>query len=438
MKYFKNLYLIAGFLVLSSVSCKKFLTVTPKTQMPQDVLFNSEGGFKDALTGVYIQMINGSAYGRAMTMTTLEYLVSSWDVTANSVEQRLGLFNYADEGVQSNLSAIFKQQYKIIAGVNAILSNIDKERSVFITEGLYEMIKSECLAIRAYCHLDILRLFGPIPTNPAEGNQLAYVKELSRTPNEHISFEEFKSNLFQDLLEAETLSKKVDPILEFSLVDLRNIGPTRPFDPADSYMAYRYLRLNYYAIKALEARSYLWFGDNENAFKCAKEVIESKDRNGDSEFRLGVSSDFSGGNYILTNEQIFGLYDFDMVNKYTDLFGSGVLKKGSSASSINTTLYGNSGTDIRESELWSLITLSNQARCYIINKYEMPKEISAGIHDPRQIPMLRLSEMYLIAAETSPGSEGQKYWDDFKEARNLEATPLPVEQGQKQLRILVH
>jgi hypothetical protein len=38
--------------------------------------------------------------------------------------------------------------------------------------------------------------------------------------------------------------------------------------------------MNYYAIKALEARAYLWYGNKDSAYTSAKEVIEAKDSNG--------------------------------------------------------------------------------------------------------------------------------------------------------------
>ena len=137
-------------MAICTTSCKKWLTVQPKTQMPSDVLFTTESGFQDALTGVYIQMKSTNAYGQDMTFGTIERLTSSWDVTTNTTEQRLGLFNYADDGVQRALAAIYAQEYKIIASINAILAEVDVRKDVFLSAGSYEMMKGECLALRAY------------------------------------------------------------------------------------------------------------------------------------------------------------------------------------------------------------------------------------------------------------------------------------------------
>ncbi|HRN49414.1 MAG TPA: hypothetical protein PKW69_15380, partial [Niabella sp.] len=134
----KKIKLIIGVLVMVvfTVSCQKFLTVNPKTEMTGDALFSSEQGFVSALAGVYIQMKEDAAYGKALTMTTMEQLISSWDVTASTTDQKLGLFQYDDAGVETSLANIFLQQYKIIAGINIILANVDSKKTVF-SQGNY-------------------------------------------------------------------------------------------------------------------------------------------------------------------------------------------------------------------------------------------------------------------------------------------------------------
>ncbi|TKC07438.1 RagB/SusD family nutrient uptake outer membrane protein [Pedobacter frigoris] len=427
---------LALFSTLSLISCKKFLTVVPKTQMPQNVLFSTEGGFKDALTGAYIQMKGTGLYGAAMTQTTLEQLTSSWDVTSNSTEQRIGLFNYADAGVEGALEGIYANQYAVIASLNAILAQIDAKKDVFTTSGMYETIKSECLAMRAYCHFDVLRLYGPLPGAPGSTNMLPYVTRLSTTPNPKLTYDQFKEALFKDLTEAEALVKDIDPITQYSLAQLKSPSQTSVFNPADTYMAYRYLRLNYYAVKGIQARAYLWFNDKDKAYECAKLLIDAKNADGSAKFRLGTAADMTALDYVLTPEHIFGLYDFSMYTKYTTYYGGGALKKGTAATTITTQLYGNTGTDIREANLWELITLSNQAKCYIPKKYKVAEKPASLALDFKQIPMIRISEMYLIAAEAAPQAEGQAYWATFRTSRNIPATTLPTDPTLRALEIM--
>ncbi|SMO38769.1 RagB/SusD family nutrient uptake outer membrane protein [Solitalea koreensis] len=407
----KNLKYIVVTLLLGSLtntSCTDYLTVNPKTEMRQDKLFSTEKGFKDALNGIYIQMKGTEAYGGAMTMTTIEHAVSNWDVAPGSAEEQLNLFNYTDTKVENSWSSIYGTEYTIIAGINVILSHIDEKREVFTSPGTYETIKAECLALRAYCHLDILRLYGPVASDVSAGNKLAYVIDLSGT---RASF--FQEALLKDLVEAEGLVKAIDPIVT-------NVTTK------DTYFDSRNLKMNYYAIKALQARAYLWFNNKEKAYECAKIVIDAKNSNGTPKFRLGVSADMSTNkDYTLTSEHIFALYDFNLASKYTSLFQNGTLKKGGNNNAvINLQLYGNTGTDMRELNLWQLIKEN-----YVLRKYEGGK----------QIPLLRLSEMYMIAIETAPPADAQALWTAFRSARgigNRAPITLPVDPALLQTELI--
>ncbi|MCK7553691.1 RagB/SusD family nutrient uptake outer membrane protein [Chitinophaga sedimenti] len=372
-------YIIAGLMgiLAATSSCKKWLTVQPKTQMPADDLFTTENGFQDALTGVYIQMKDAKAYGENMTYGTIERLISSWDVTTNTTEQRLGLMNYADAGVQTRLSDMFGQEYKIIAGVNSILGALPGKQNLFV-KGNYEMILGECLAIRAYCHLDMLRLFGPVPGQATTGTVLPYVKTLSNQANQHLPYDQFKLALMADLDSAAALMKDVDPIVKYSMSELMNPNLLHPdFTTGNVYMAYRGIRLNYYAVKALQARAALWFRDNTKAYACAKEVILATNPNGTTRFPLASAATLSNKDMNMSGEQVFGLYDYQLYTKYQNKFANGTYKKGSTAATVTSQLYGGTGTDIRETYQWTLVTLSNGSSAYIYKKHQVSK--------PRQI-----------------------------------------------------
>lgn len=421
-----QLLIIAILGVIALSSCQKYLTVSPKTQVVQTDLLSTETGYKDALTGVYIQMKSNNSYGQNLTMTTIEQLISNWDVATNTTEQKLGLFNYTDANVDALMTSIYAQQYTIIASVNAILGQIDANKSAFTTPGLYELIKGECLAIRAYCHFDVLRIWGPIPTASGSAKIPPYVTALSNQPNSLTVYTQFQTQLLNDLTDAEKLLNGVDPILNHSLLNLSRPGSTATtFNPADTYFAFRYLRMNYYAVKALQARSYLWFNNTAKAYECSKVVINATNPDGTVKFRLGNTADMTAKDYALTPEQVFGLYDFNLYTKYNNLFANGTLKKGTAATTITGQLYGTTGTDIREVNLWLLITQPSQAKTYICQKYNVPQTVASAQADVNRIPMLRLSEMYFIAIETAPLAEAQTFWAAYRTARNIPVTILP-------------
>lgn len=426
---------IFGILLLGSlslVSCNDYLNVQPKTQIELDRFLSDEAGFKDALIGVYIQMKDDNAYGARLTQTTIEHLISNWDVTSQSTESRLGLFEYEDERVANSLGSIFSKQYSLIASVNAILGEIDSKRNVFKTPGAYELVKGEALALRAYLHLDLIRLFGPAPQAPAVGSKLAYVTTFSTSLNDHVSYGKFKENLFRDLEESESLLDGKDPFQRYAVDDMRS-GKT---DLKDGFFGSRYLRMNYYAVRGLRARAHLWYGEKEAAYTIAKEIIETKNEDGSIKFGLGKTVDFSKENFTLVEEHLFGLYDFDLAKKYERSYATLSLKKGEDATLIKDQLYGNTGKDMREALLWQAVTMSNGRKGYIIKKYATkPSTQVSAANDYKQIPLIRIGEIYLIAAETAPLADGLTYLSQFRAARNLDL-PAPGTQQDLDLEIV--
>lgn len=420
--------IIIGLLVLTlGSSCKDFLTVNPKTDVAHDDLFSTEAGFKDAVAGVYIQMGEDGSYGKELTMTTIEHLVSSWEVTPTSPAGQLGRFNYSDAGAESILQNLFNKQYKTIASINAILDQLDSKRYV-LSAGMYELIRGECLALRGLLHFDMLRLFGPVPTLASTATRLPpYVTVFSKKATAAPGFTGFKSSLFTDLDEAEQLLAKSDPFLNNSIADFKS----GTFRTKDSFVNYRYLRMNYYATKALKARAYLWFNEPQKAYEQATFVINAKNPDATAKFRLGTAADFAANNLVLTPEQIFGLYDYNINTKFT----TPTLYKGTDATVIKDQLYGNTGTDIRESSLWVTDVQSSVSR-YMFRKYDLTKNSTDLLQDAKQIPMLRLSEMYLIAIETGAQADAQNWWSAFQTARNLVQTALPTDALQKQALLL--
>jgi len=431
MKNSPKIIAAAGFLLLGG--CDKFLSVQPQTQSTEDVLFQSPQGFKDALIGVYIQLNDDQLYGRSLMYGTIEHLVSSWDVPSGAIEERIGTFQYADASVERIFSGIYQKMYSTIAGTNAILGKIDGYAHVFRNQNLYRLIKGEALAIRAHLHLDALRLYGPVPKGTADPSvKLPYVTELSTRVNEPIGFEAYMAKLLKDLSDAETLLREADPILDYSLSEL--MAPeSGDFRPSDDFFAYRYLRFNYYAVKSLQARAHLWKGDHAEAYAAARSVIEARDRNGSRIFRLGNMVDLAGENYALTPEQVVSLYDSRLLRRYTQVFEAGIFYKGTTNSTINVLLYGNTGTDIRETYQWQLIPLGAINR-YVINKYKPLESYSGLAQDYKRIPLIRLSELYLIAAESAP--DGQVYWNDFLVSRNVQTSPLALLPANRQSQVV--
>ena len=143
----KIIYAIGWVLLLIVSGCSDWLSVSPRTEKPTEQLFETQNGFRDALTGAYIEMMSDKSYGEYLTMSKIEYLVDFWDPEKGSGEEALTLHRYSDAQAVTMIDALYEQQYKVILAVNAILEYVDLRQAIF-DPGAYEAVKGECLYAR--------------------------------------------------------------------------------------------------------------------------------------------------------------------------------------------------------------------------------------------------------------------------------------------------
>lgn len=410
----RNIGLI-GICLFAFCSCDSWLSVSPSNEMPVEDQFGSEQGVKDALAGAYVLVKDQNLYGKALSFGYIENMASLWDAAVASVEESLTLHEY--DKVTGAVDDLYGKMYNAIANVNNILDHIHADNGVLLTPGMYEIIRGECLALRAFLHFDLMRLFGPVPADlEAGGAKLPYVKVVSKEIKLPVSYDEYKNFLLEDLRDAAALLKAHDPIVVESSV-------------TDEFLLKRTCRMNYYAVKALQARAFLWYGEKENASAAAMEVIEAKNSDGSKKFDIeAIKTAFPGQDFLIYPEQIFGLYDHRLDDKYSSFFRTGILYKGTSSQEIMKNLYGNTGKDFRELYLWELQRRVDGDR-YTIKKYN----VTSGV---KQIPLIRLSELYFIAIESGSAEQGQKLWDEYRDSRVLDRKDLPTDPKQLQQEIL--
>lgn len=104
--------------------------------------------------------------------------------------------------------------YNIVTNLNPLIEGLDKYRSK-LDSTVYNITKGEALAIRACIHLDLIRLWGPVPSNlDVAEKYLPYVRVNSTERYVYVTFSEYMEYLFNDLNEAENLLKRSDPVIE--------------------------------------------------------------------------------------------------------------------------------------------------------------------------------------------------------------------------------
>lgn len=375
--HMKKIYLLA-LITLVLGSCSKWLDVVPNTEISTDDFFEDENGFKSALTGIYVRMAKDETYGRNLSFLFLEKLVQRYDgnTPESAISERIYDYKNSSKGT---INGIWSGMYRNIANINNLLEHLDIEgTAVLKTPGYYNLIKGEALGLRAFHYFDLLRMWGPIykddPTVLAVPFRTTFVTE--KTPN----------------MEADLLCAKiVDDLLQASEY-LKDDAATWGDNPYDPFLGNRGHRMNKWAVKALLARVYLYQGGASlpKAAELATEVINHSGR----ELVENNQSDVS-----FFGETLFGLHMYDMTNRVQPYFSSAAGQLGSElwikASNGEEVFEGTSIglNDIRYRNGYGFI--ANAAYGLMSRKYLNGP--SFQLND--KLPLIRLSEMYFIAAE---------------------------------------
>lgn len=409
-------------LVAVTLSACNLLDVSPRQEMRQSDLFSREDGFKEALTGVYIRMAGAELWGANTSFYMPEVLAHTFTVGNRErfSDVALSEWNFADPEVEKLTTQVWNTAYNGIAELNNILDNIDARRDIF-RNGNYELIKGEALGLRAFLHLELLRLYGPLPMTAADvDDAIPYAEKFSRNPADYVSrnYGTVKSCIVRDLDEAEKLLDK-DPLRIATLRQTQFDSEPWPARPVDGWQSRRQQRFNYFAVAATRARFYHWVGMRAEAVQAAEEVISAR------KFRLTAAADFTPRttnvgevSLVFFNEQILAVDNPGHAKVIEPFFVSGTNRLTQKVADINKA-YENNTTDIRNvpNRFWHERYDAGFGTANHYQKYSGNADIAAA----NKVPLLRLSELYLIAIENLPAGDPrvEAYFKELVDARGM-------------------
>lgn len=429
----RKLYLVFGMaLTLCFSSCNDWLDVRQETEQKEDEQFSTYKGFCDALTGCYMTLGDKAVYGEKLTMSNIESLANLWNPmttdpgTERSADYYLALHDYKSDASREAMQAVWSKLFNVIVQANMIIKHAVEDKDVFDSEAARSVILGEAYAIRAYCQLDVLRLFGQLPQKATVQVRLPYSETTAfdEKPT-YYAFDDYVVKLKYDLNQAESLLKDHDPIFEYTFAQL-NYPSSNLLD--DSYLYYRQARFNYWAVKALQARAYLYLGEKDAAHDAAVAVIRAKDTEGNPVMPLSGASDIVGNGYkACPNECLLYLSKYDVKSAAGILIGGSDVQARASYLYITATqlaeLFKGQETDShnRYRYLWNrnVKDISNKS-CAAILKYYFADDASDQMLYYQIIPMLRMSEVYLIAIETTGDlTEANQLYADYMRDRDV-------------------
>lgn len=404
MKKIKSLLFISC-VIFSLFGCTDWLTIQPETQVTKEDMFKTQAGFYDALTGSYILMRDNYSPSGQMVLGGVEYMANLWETTEGlGVAYYYASHDYRVERVERELGNMFLKQYEIIANLNILIKYIDNQQRV-LTDKEEKLYKGEALGLRAFIHFDLIRLWGPMPTQVDESYKyLPYETTVQLENYPYSNYREYMNKLCADLDSAELLLKQVDPILS-----------------AGKSSGYRPNRMNYYAVLGLQARVHLWLGEKDEALRYARMVKDATSVDGKKLFSLGSQADLNRNDRVFyASEQLFGV----AIEEFDDSrIPDGFKQLTTEVDALYTI------KDIRLS-LW----FANNGGYRSPNKYDnMASSDSQQTKAPSlSVPMIRLAEMYLIIAECADLSEANGMYKEFLASRGLVTTEL-TESNRKEV-----
>lgn len=367
-------------------SCKKdFLELTPPTSLTPDQALGTEADLQVALRGAYSGLRSVNLYGR--TLPVLGDIMSDNTYQSSQNTNRYTLFNnYSFDVTNGDVNGIWTSAYTVILRANNIINS-----SLTGSENI-DQYKGEALAIRALMYFDLVRWFAkPYNDNPSSlGVPIITSFNPDLKPGRNTVAEVY-SQIQSDLTQAYNLMTKYTNSSQFSK----------------------------YAARGLQAKVYLTMGDYPNALTAALDVINN-----------GGFTPLTAANHTAFWED--PVINTDKVETLFEVSSDGVNNLAFDALGYLYSQGGNYGDLLMSDELYAMFEPTD-VRLELYPTGQRPAGVPAVFvekypaleGDRNDSKVLRLAEMYLIAAEASyPTNEvdALMYLNFVRERRN--ATPI--------------
>ena len=379
----KNM-IVTTVLFLSLASCEKsFLELKPPTSLTPEFALATEADLQVALRGAYAGLKSTALYGRSLMVLGDMMADNTYQSALNTNRYtNFNLYNYLV--TDGDVAGLWNASYSVILRANNIIN------SPIADNANIQQIKGEAYAIRALAYFNLVRYFGsPYTLDPSKlGVPIITTYQADLKP-ERAKIADVYTLINKDLTQAYTLMTKFTNSSQFSK----------------------------YSAKALQAKVYLAMGDKTNAKTAALDVITN------SGF-TAISSAAHTGYWAGVAPRT------DKVETLLEISFDAVANNAFDALSYIYLQSGNYGDMLCSSELYDLFETADIRKSLyatgirgglasvFVNKY------SSFTGDHSDTKVIRMSEMYLIAAEASYPSntaDALKYVNEVTSRRGATA-----------------
>lgn len=401
----KGIILYFLILCVSLSSCGDWLTINPQDQIKERELYSYAEGYHTQINGVYKVMSEGAMYGRELSFGLIDAMAQVYDLEGNyPTSNNYGYRNAAEYSYLLNsytkdmTVAIWEKGYNAIANCNSIIKYAEVADSMIFKNRERERlcILGEAHALRAMLQFDMMRLYAPSLAVKPTGAFLPYIKEFPVHVPGNTDTREYINNVIADLEIAHAMTRSIDS-LSSGISDVASRLQFKGNATAGRFLSFRGYRLNHYAIKGLLARVYMYAGEPQKALVYAEQLIALHKNNRWFSYtsEYNVKSD---GNKKMYDDVIFALYNnyqnkrFEEANPRIDETAKSDYLTFNDFSDVFNN--GEDADDYRAKYQFQAVSGNK-----VSNKYINVIDGSKAPYSTLMIPMIRMSEMFYIAAE---------------------------------------
>ena len=371
-----SIYKISSFLLLvfALFACDDFLTEEPELEQTNELTLSSYTGLNDATAGIYTTIYSTNWYGRHLPVFA--------DIKAGNAKlspKSSGRFTneYFWNQSAAATSPLWGSAYFLISKANNVINGLPNITDPTVAEQDINNLEAEALFLRAIAYFDLVRTYAqPYTTDPTSmGVPVVLVTE-NGTPARN-TVQEVYNQIVADLTRAESI---IDP--DYVREGAKDAAATVTLP----------------AIQALSSRVYLYMGDWQKSADYATLLIDNSDYAiyKESEYTTWDADGVWGTEtFASPGEVIFGVYGAENNSSHGNWNNITYI--------MSPEGYGDVGAS---NDLLSLFeegdVRANLFRThpdYGDAKWSLKYPGKLGNLREDNIPVLRLSEMYLNRAE---------------------------------------
>lgn len=344
-----TLSLIAVGLIALFTSCDDELATSPYDSIDADAAYQNVSDLDAGALGAYATVSGQNIYAINALMTDQLRRADS------NTGQGMQIFNHNIIAGDGTIEGAWANAYTVIDRINRVLAAIENVEPQNADEAsLAERIRGEMLALRAYQHFDLYRIYVDYDADDS-GLAVPYMTESVISLPARDTKADFFNALEADLSQANSL--------------------------LSSFGFYSNLRMNIHTVEGLQARVALYREDWTSAIDHASNVIDAVSLTSRADYP-NLWDDSLQGEVIFKLRRTDGTIDLTERSGNDDIFFF--------ASNELTSLYDESD-DIRFSTFFQR-NAPDEVQVFKYNQRTGQKNVA-------DIKMMRVSEMYLLRAE---------------------------------------